>query len=155
MDQVQDGLEPIFFWGSKDTFAAFSNFYPSTIEISGRTWKTVEHFYQAMKTNDVGQQKAIQDAESPGQAKRLGQKVLLRPDWEEIKQVVMLTALRVKFADEPYRSMLLSTGERPIYEDSPYDKIWGTGVRGHVGEGQNLLGKLLMRVRQELRDGTA
>lgn len=67
----------------------------------------------------------------------------------------MLDVVRAKFADEPLRALLLSTGEQLLAEDSPYDPVWGW--RDHAGaySGSNLLGRALMRVRDELRDDTS
>ena len=143
--------EPIFFWKQKDEFGAFSNFFLFPILIDGKSWPTVEHYFQAMKTLDEGVRESIRLARTPGQSKKMGRLVDLRSDWEAEKFEVMLKALRVKFSQEPLKGLLLSTGERAIYEDSPYDKIWGTGELGQVGTGQNLLGKALMEVRNELR----
>ena len=86
----------------------------------------------------------------------MGRVVKLRPDWEDVKFQVMLDALTAKFGNSPeLKELLLGTGDATIYEDSPYDKIWGTGERGGPGKGQNLLGKALMQVRQELSEGAS
>jgi len=142
--------DPIFFWTQKEQFGAFSNFFLSPIIIDDKSWPTVEHYFQAMKTFDTLAQEAIRNTKSPGQAKKMGRLVDLRSDWESVKINVMLTALRAKFAHGPLKSLLISTGDSHIYEDSPFDKVWGTGVSGEVGSGTNLLGEALMRVRQEL-----
>ena len=82
-------------------------------------------------------------------AKRLGRKVGLRPDWEEVKDSVMLHALRAKFDQHPdLATMLLGTGSCKLVEDSPYDPYWG----GRPPGSKNRLGELLMRVRDELFD---
>lgn len=148
----------IFFWTQKDQYGAFSNFHPSPISIlddtvvkMGRIWPTVEHYFQAMKTLDWSEQEKIRAADSPGEAKRMGRKLTLRSDWEAVKVDVMLTALHEKFEDPTLKELLLSTEDAKIYEDSPYDMIWGTGERGAVGTGQNLLGKALMEVREAIR----
>lgn len=76
--------------------------------------------------------------------------VPLRPDWEDIKYGIMLTALRAKFGQsKSLGELLLETGDEELIEDSPYDYIWGCGADG---SGQNLLGKALMEIRTELRD---
>ena len=128
-------------------FAFLSNFYPSPI-FDGNIWfPTVEHYFQAAKTTNMEEYKAIAAADTPGQAKRLGRKVTLRPDWEEVKDQVMLDALRMKFSDDKLRSMLLATGEEYLVEGNTWgDKYWG--VCGGIG--LNHLGKLLMQVRDEL-----
>jgi predicted NAD-dependent protein-ADP-ribosyltransferase YbiA (DUF1768 family) len=73
----------------------------------------------------------------------------IRPDWEEVKMNVMKKGLYAKFTQNPaLLESLLSTGEREIIENSPYDSFWGCGSKG---DGQNHLGKLLMRLRSHLR----
>ncbi len=143
--------QKIFFWADDDKFGCFSNFYVGPFEIDGSWWPTTEHYFAAMKTEDDSEREAIRKAATPLDAKRMGRVVTLRPDWEDVKYEVMLDALRAKFGNHMnLKEVLLSTGDALIYEDSPYDKVWGTGQRGGVGTGQNLLGKALMQVRQEL-----
>ena len=128
-------------------FAFLSNFYPSPI-FAGNIWfPTVEHYFQAAKPTNMEEYKAIAAADTPGQAKRLGRKVTLRPDWEEVKDEVMLDALRKKFSIPELREKLLATGEEYLIEGNTWgDKYWGVCD----GIGLNHLGKLLMRVREEI-----
>ena len=145
--------QKIFFWSEsdKEKYGCFSNFYEGPFEIDGLTWPTTEHYFAAMKTMDVSQRDAIRKAATPLDAKRMGRVVTLRPDWEDVKYEVMLDALKAKFGNNlKLKEILLSTGDALIYEDSPYDKVWGTGQKGGVGTGHNLLGKALMQVRSEL-----
>lgn len=139
----------IFFWSEKGkTFGCFSNFYPSIVTFEGESYPTVEHAFQAAKSLDVDERKKIRDAKTPKEAKRLGRKVNLRHDWEEIKFTVMYFLVAQKFNQEPFRSLLESTENLPIYEDSPFDKVWGTGEKGGIGTGKNALGFILMNIRQ-------
>ena len=72
----------------------------------------------------------------------------LRPDWETEKISIMRALLRLKFADPALRAQLVATGVRPLVEGNRWgDRFWG--VCG--GNGQNMLGKLLMEIRAELR----
>lgn len=129
-------------------FAFLSNFYPSPIEFEDITYPTNEHFFQAMKTLDLDERRAIANCATPGQAKRMGRRVALRPDWEEVKEDVMLTGLCIKFTDRALRSQLLETGDEELVEGNSWgDTTWGVCN----GVGQNKLGKLLMRVREELK----
>jgi ribA/ribD-fused uncharacterized protein len=145
-------VNQIFFWNERQEYGYLSNFYDHPVEIDGRIWPTTEHYYAAMKTPDFNLQEMIRcNAETPLIAKRMGRKYPLKPDWEEVKYDVMVHALRAKFSDKTLQEKLLNTGDAEIYEDSPFDKIWGTGVKGGVGTGLNLLGKALMQVREELR----
>ena len=135
-------------------FAFLSNFYPSLI-FDGNIWfPTVEHYFQAAKTTNMEEYIAIAFIETPGKAKRFGKKVTLRPDWEEVKDQVMLDALRKKFEISTLREMLLVTGDEELVEGNIWhDNTWGNcscdSCKGI--EGQNKLGKLLMQVREEIK----
>lgn len=126
-----------------------SNMSLSTIELHGLRWASVEHYYQAMKAILPEEREAIRLAPTPGQAKKLGRRCQLRPNWEEIKIQVMRTGLRAKFvpsnADGRY---LISTGQALLIEGNTWgDKFWG--CVGGIGE--NWLGHLLMARRAEVR----
>lgn len=119
-----------------------SNFYPLP------DGTTVEHHYQAAKALHPGDRTWILDAPTPGVAKRRGATVALRSDWEEVKTTVMLDLLREKFTDPVLREKLLATGHDYLEEANTWgDTYWGT-VNGW---GENMLGKLLMQVRMEIR----
>lgn len=129
-----------------------SNFWPSPIIIRLKgefvTFPTVEHFYQAMKTNSLDIQKTIAKISSPGDAKRMGKKLVIRHDWEAIKVSVMQHALRIKFSQPDLRSKLLATGDVRLVEGNNWgDTFWGVCQ----GEGQNTLGRLIMEIRDEIR----
>ena len=84
-------------------------------------------------------------ADTPMQAKRMGQNANLRPDWEQIKEEVMLKALRAKFDQHPaLAALLLRSGDGRLHEDAPWDRYWGV-------KGKDRLGALLMQVRDKLR----
>ena len=135
-------------------FAFLSNFHPSMITDGNEWFPTVEHYFQAAKTETTEEYKAIAAALTPGQAKRLGRNVTLRTDWEEVKEQVMLDALRKKFEIPALREMLLITGDEELVEGNTWhDNYWGncTCDRCKNIEGKNKLGKLLMQVREEIR----
>lgn len=141
-------MDTIRFYSRKQPCFWLSNFHLHPMEIDSRTWKSVEHFYQASKTLHPAEQENIRSAPTPKEAKKRARLVgTLRSDWEDIKEEIMLTALRVKFSHPDLRRMLLGTGGAKLEEDSPTDTYWG-------GRGQNRLGELLMRVRGELGDRT-
>jgi len=125
-----------------------SNFYPVAVEWDGKVYPSTEHAYQAAKTLDEYSRMVIRQAPTPGQAKKLGRNVVLRPDWEQIKFDVMLGLLRQKFASGSHLAeQLLATGTVKLEESNTWgDRIWGT----YKGIGQNWLGRLLMQVRAEL-----
>ena len=117
---------------------------------SVRTYPTVEHYFQASKALDRDAHDRIANYPTPHDAKRAGRRAALRPDWEEVKEDVMTTALRAKFSAEPLRSKLLATGQRPIIEESRPDPGRGARRDGERWHGANRLGILLMQVRDEL-----
>ena len=142
---------PIFFFRKSESFSELSNFAPSEFEADGMRWPTVEHYFQAQKFEDATYRERIRSAHSPMNAKTLGQtrQLPIRSDWENVKEDVMRRALRLKFQNPRLRSLLLSTKNRMLIEDSPYDRYWGAG---RDRKGKNRLGVLLMEIRDEIRD---
>src|SRR6185437_2111257 len=128
-----------------------SNYSYCTVWYGDHLYPTNEHAYQAQKSLDPGIQKMIRNAPTPAKAKAIARSVKLRPDWEEVKQPIMLALLREKFSQEPERSLLLSTGTDELVEgtDTWHDTEWGvcSGTvcprAPHEPSGKNLLGKLL------------
>ena len=134
-------------------YAFLSNFYESPFEVDGITYPTVEHFFQAMKSKDVEGRKKIAAAPTPGKAKRLGRTIELRKDWEEIKVAVMKFGLAQKFRIPELREKLLATGNEELIEGNFYhDNIWGNCLCAECQNkpGRNMLGMLLMKVREEI-----
>lgn len=111
---------------------------------------TVEHEFQAAKAAHANERCWVLEAPTPGEAKRRGRQVALRPDWEEIKVEVMRTLLHGKFSQPDLREKLLATGTALLEEGNNWgDRFWGTVT----GQGENMLGKLLMEVRMKLATG--
>ena len=135
-------------------YAFLSNFYPAVITLDDMDHATVEHAFQAAKTLIEEERRQIQLAPSPEAAKRLGQQVTLRPDWEKVKYGIMESLVRQKFTYHSYlRKLLLDTGDAILIEGNNWgDRIWGM-TRNEAGElvGNNWLGKILMDVRDELK----
>lgn len=128
-----------------------SNFYPSSVFAYGETYATVEHAFQATKTRDPKEREWIRSALTPGVAKRRGRKVTMRDDWETFRLEAMEGLLRRKFTHPHLRKMLVDTGDAWIIEGNHWgDRFWG--VCG--GEGENHLGKLLMKIRAEILSET-
>jgi ribA/ribD-fused uncharacterized protein len=146
--------EPIYFYTKSMEFWGLSNFSPPGIEVNGTYWSTVEHYFQAQKFADLLVRERIRKASTPKEAQALGQsrEFVLRPDWDSVREQVMLFALRVKFKNPRARELLLSTGNRPLVESSPFDYFWACG---QDGSGLNRLGHLLEQVRKELRADAA
>ena len=137
----------------KDRYEFLSNFSESVICHEYVFYPTVEHFFQAMKTTDLKQRRWIANASTPGEAKRRGRSIELRPDWEDIKEDVMLEGLRLKFKIPALREALLNTQSAELIEGNTWhDCEWGICSCSRCGGiGNNKLGKLLMKVRSELR----
>lgn len=135
-------------------FDFLSNFYPQPIVFEGREWLTSEHAYQASKTLVDEEWQQIRDAPSAGKAKRLGKRkedggiVTLRPDWKEVRVGIMHAIQEAKFSIPELEQKLLSTGKLRLVEGNVWnDGFWG--VDNRTGLGQNVLGKLLMQIREE------
>lgn len=127
-----------------------SNFYPAEIEYGGKRYPTLEHAFQAAKTLCPTERELVRQAKTPGRAKQLGRRVTLVPEWDQIKIGVMRDLLRKKFRDMVLRAELLSTGDAELVEGNTWrDMYWGV----YQGKGENWLGKLLMEIRKEIRNG--
>lgn len=138
-----------FYSHTRGQFRAFSNFYPSLIEVDGKRWPTVEHYFQAMKFRDKERQEQVRRARSPAEAKRLGRQRGMRADWDEVRLYVMRRGLQAKFTQhEALRGLLLGTGAAHLIEAAPRDYFWGEGADG---SGENWLGRLLVELREDLR----
>ena len=126
-----------------------SNFWPAEVEYDGDIYPTVEHAYQAAKTLDRQGRLSIMNAATPGIAKRLGKTLPLRRNWEQMKYSVMLSLVGQKFCSHmDLGDKLLATNKRVLIEGNTWDDTyWGV----YRGKGQNMLGKLLMQVREEVR----
>lgn len=142
---------PIYFYTAREEpHGCFSNFSRHGIDLDGAWWPTVEHYFQAQKFAGTPYANKIRTAFTPKQAADLGRsrQCPLRPDWELVKDEIMLKAVRRKFELHPQlRKLLLATGAEELIENAPIDYYWGCGSDG---SGQNKLGQILMRVRMEL-----
>ena len=141
----------IVFHGIRDEHGYLSNFWPAPITLKGVVWPTSEHYFQAQKFAETAHEEAIRRVASPMIAARMGRSRArpLRPDWDAIKESVMLDALRAKFTQHPdLAERLRATGDASLVERNARDAYWADGKDGH---GLNRLGNLLMRVRAELR----
>ena len=123
-----------------------SNFYEAPVTYNGITYQNNEAAFQAQKVKDLEKQKKFADL-NPSAAKRKGRNVHLRDDWEKVKDQYMYEICLAKFSqNEDLKKKLLETGEQHLEEGNTWgDKIWGTVN----GEGQNRLGKILMKIRDE------
>ena len=126
-----------------------SNFYEAPIDYNGLTYKNNEAAFQAQKVLDEKTREQFTEL-PPNLAKKLGRKVELREDWEDVKVDIMKDICRTKFETHPsLMDRLLSTGDRTLIEGNDWnDTFWG--VDDDNG-GENMLGKLLMELREEFR----
>ena len=132
-----------------------SNFYPAPVTLNGDVYPTTEHAYQALKTTNVVLREEIRQMPTPVKAKRAGQIVPMRKGWHDIKEGMMESVLREKFSHADLLFRLKSTGDAEIVEgNSWHDQTWGdcTCEKHKDIPGQNLLGKLLMKIRDEKRN---
>lgn len=124
-----------------------SNFYPCDLEVFGLVFTNAEAAYQSQKCKYEGDKNFFVGLPA-GKAKRFGKRVILREDWEDVKYGVMLEVLWAKFTQNGDLVLrLLATGDRELVEGNTWgDTEWGV----FMGEGKNMLGKLLMGVRAKL-----
>ena len=139
---------PVYVAGHRNIL---SNFYPDSINIYGRHFKTQEHAYNYQKAifhSNEHLAEQIKKAIHVGKAKHLGS-MRTDPGWANRKVSIMEEILQtmVKQSDQ-FKKALLDTGDSPIVEDVP-DEFWG---RGNMGEGRNMFGKLLMKARENLKN---
>jgi ribA/ribD-fused uncharacterized protein len=136
-----------------------SNFVPAEVVLDGVTYPTVEHAYQASKWPAGSMQReVIHDADTPGKAKRLGQKGMVNTAWFDRRVDIMRDLLAQKFQDPTYRAQLLATGDALLIERNDWgDYFWGQARRGDPAapggsfwSGENMLGQLLMALRDQL-----
>ncbi len=127
-----------------------SNFWKVPVQYDGQWYPSTEHAYQAAKTSDLSLRAAIRRAPHPADAKKLGRRVTLRGDWEDIKIQVMDDLLKQKFSyGSDLARQLVATGTAELIEGNHWnDTFWGVCR----GVGKNNLGKILMRIRANLKD---
>lgn len=130
-------------------YSWLSNFHLCIIKYGDYEFSCVENAYQSAKNNNPKWKKYC-STHDPKLVKKKAKKVPLNTGWDDYKFVVMYFCLSIKFAQEPFRSKLLSTGDELIQEGNNWgDKYWGVCLK--TGKGKNALGKLLMSIRNELR----
>ncbi len=140
---------PIYFYSTRADYGAFSNFSRHGFNLDGTYWRTVEHYFQAMKTDDPEWRNWIAIAPDPKEAKKRAWARKPRTNWDVLRDDVMRRAVLAKFEHHTdLQELLLSTGKEEIVEAAPHDYYWGAGKDG---SGQNKLGLILIEVREILR----
>jgi N-glycosidase YbiA len=146
-----DAPAVINFYSTTGEYGCFSNFSRHSIFLNGKRWPTSEHFFQAMKFQGTEHEEEARLTKKPSEAAAMGRdrKRPLRRDWESVKDGIMLEAVRAKFTQhEDLKVILLGTGDAKLVEHTTNDSYW---ANGGDGSGKNMLGQILMRVREELR----
>lgn len=144
-------MDTINFYSTRGKYGCFSNFSAHPVKISDVVWPTTEHYFQAQKFTDANTIKKVELAKTPTEAAKIGRdrNNVLRDDWEQIKDDVMRTAIFYKFTQYPeLKKTLLETRDALLVEHTENDKYWGDGGDG---SGKNMLGKILMEVREKLK----
>lgn len=166
----------IGFFRETEEYGFLSNFYYSPFTVSymnedgvkSYEFKTAEHavhFFKAMLFNDIETANKIMMTDYPKVAKSLGREVknFDQNIWDLNKRAIYFDVIKAKFTDERNKDIkqkLIDTGDSILVECSPYDRVWGIGYSKNSPEfiakqfdkwGQNLLGKVLMKVRGRIR----
>lgn len=145
-------------------FVFLSNFYPCKIEHKGITYPSVEHYYVALKVTGMqfidgvyytapDFRELVARILDAGYVKKLGRRVKVRSDWDDKKLDFMEWGIREKFKDPNLSEMLLSTGDLELIEGNDWHDVWWgqCSCPKCRGGGQNYLGRILMKVREELK----
>lgn len=148
---------PITLFTGKNRF--LSNFAAFPVVFGGVEHPTAEHAYVAAKTLDPQIRAWVRQIDTPGNAKYRGKSIALRPDWQDVRNDIMLAIVRSKFSRNPQaRDQLIATGDAELVEGNAWhDNYWGRcrcKACAGVVEAHNVLGRLLMAVRDELRRET-
>ncbi|MCP8898908.1 NADAR family protein [Gilvimarinus xylanilyticus] len=121
-------------------------------ELEGKRWSTVEHYYLAMRFMNEADRERVRQADTVALARKAAKGWLRkkRGDWKQVKPVVMTRAVYTKMRTYPeLGQQLLATGDENLVEDSQFDYYWGCG---RDKRGDNRYGKVLMNVRDKLRE---
>ena len=146
-------METIKFYTRRDPYFELSNFYQGSQFVAfGITWESSEHLYQALKFESTDKEAywAIARAKTPAAAAKIGRDKnnKMRPDWDEVKDDLMYDVLYRKFTgDVLLKNVLINTKDAVLVEHSKKDSYWGDGGDG---SGKNMLGELLMELRDDL-----
>lgn len=148
----------VLFRKTKGEFGGLSNMAAGfSLEVNGTTVRTSEALYQACRFPHRPElQRQIIEQRSPMTAKMVGKPYThdSRRDWDSVRVEIMRWCLRVKLAQnwEKFSKLLLATGDRPIVEDSRRDDFWGAiRVDSEILSGMNILGRLLVELREQLK----
>jgi len=138
-----------------DDYGFLSNFHNAPMRIGHITFPTVEHYYQSCKAVIKSDRDKIIKAASPGKARRLGQTITIRKDWDtNLKLNIMRKGVEEKFRQHPVliEKLLSIPDDVEIVEGNGWhDTFWGECYCGKCMKGENHLGKILMDIRARNR----
>lgn len=141
----------------KDEYRFLSNFYQSPVTLDGLTYPNAEAAFQAQKCEKEEDKVKYTLVKNPVVAKRMGKKEPNLPEnWRDISYGIMLEVVRAKFSLSETKEKLLATGDAELVEgNNHHDNLWGDCICPRCASkvGQNRLGKILMQVREELKQG--
>lgn len=138
----------------RDEYHFLSNFVSVDIVYDGALYPSVEHAYQSAKSNDLNWKKfcrnpLITASEVKTKSYEISNKI---ENWHSIKLEVMELCLIQKFSKEPFRNQLLATGNENIQEGNWWnDTFWGIDLTVDPNIGENHLGRLLMKIRDDIK----
>ena len=144
-------MNAINFYTTTGEYGCFSNFSRHSILLNGKRWPTSEHFFQAQKFHGTEHEEEVRLAKTPKIAASMGRdrKRPLRRDWESVKDQIMREAVLAKFSQhDDLKAILLGTGDALLVEHTTNDSYWADGGDG---SGKNMLGRILMEIRELLR----
>eukprot|EP00756_Hemistasia_phaeocysticola_P061525 Hpha_TRINITY_DN4997_c0_g1::TRINITY_DN4997_c0_g1_i1::g.51443::m.51443 len=143
--------KPIRFYGFAGQYGQLCSFWPAPFEAAGYTWPSLEHYFQGMKFEDDDIIEMIINASSPEEARAIGRDPAnkLRENWDAIRIQIMYKGLLAKHTQvSSCKNILLGTGHRKLVFADLGDEFWGIGSSSR---GKNMMGLLLMRVREDVR----
>lgn len=134
----------------REEYEFLSNFYPAKLLFEGIVYDNAESAYQAQKLADPQARKQFAHRYAD-EAKRMGQALDIRADWEQVKLERMRRIVDAKFTQNPLLAKrLVETGSRRLMEGNYWgDTYWGVDL--HTREGENYLGQLLMELRERFQ----
>lgn len=141
----------IYFYKINEEYGCFSNFSHHGFELDGKWWMTSEHYFQAQKFYGTEYAEIIRLLDNPMKAAEMGRNrsLPLRKDWEQVKDDIMRKAVYAKFSQNTeLKDILVETGEELLVEKTSNDYYWGCGT---TENGKNMLGLILMEVREQLK----
>lgn len=143
----------IKFYKAGDLYGEFSNFWREPMAFEGKIWPSSEHAFQAAKFAGTEWEEEVRKCGTPMEAATMGRRrdLPMVSNWNDIRDDVMYKVVKAKFTQsEKLKAVLLDTGTQELIEHTVNDSYWADGGDG---SGKNMLGIILMKVREEIRNG--